>query len=93
MSSQCHLYNKPRYFINPEIVNASKEKILESEQCLSVPGESGKVERHKWIELKYQTANGLKLEKQQQKFSGFSARVIQHEIDHLNGILFIDLLK
>lgn len=81
-------------FINPEIVKVSKEKTFGPNQekpilegCLSIPSIWGPVKRHKWLKLRYQTENGTwKME----KFKDFPARVIQHELDHLNGILFAD---
>jgi peptide deformylase len=70
------------------------------EGCLSIPGIWGPVWRHKWIKLKYYTldvypersrrAKSYTLRERSKRFSDFPARVIQHEIDHLNGILFTD---
>ena len=57
------------------------------EGCLSVPGYLGKVKRHQTIKLRYQNLKG---QEKESKFSGFLATVIQHEMDHLSGILFID---
>ena len=82
-------------FINPEIVWFSQEKTLGGvkkdrpflEGCLSVPKYYGEVSRSKKIKIKYTNYSGQQLEKE---FSGLQARVIQHECDHLNGILFID---
>lgn len=85
-------------FINPEIVAHSPQKTLLNdsahfEGCLSVPKIYGPVPRWQWVELKYQTLNekGQVLERQE-KFADFSARVIQHEYDHLQGVLFTDYL-
>ena len=75
--------------INPEIITYSKEMQNSEEACLSLPGERGFVLRHQWIEVKYQDLKG---KFHQQKYSGFNACIIQHEIDHLNWILFIDKL-
>lgn len=75
--------------INPEIVSFSGEEI-DSEGCLSVPGRLGKVSRAKDIVVKGQNAEGQPI---QINASGMFARIIQHEIDHLNGILFIDKLE
>lgn len=73
--------------INPVIVDFSKEQEKAVEACLSVPGIQGEVERHVDI-----TVEGLnrKGEKVSIKANGFLARALQHEIDHLDGILFID---
>ena len=88
------IFYTTRVFINPQIVSASKKLILGPdpnqpilEGCLSIPHIWGPVYRHQWIKLRWQMANGRW---QTAKFSDFPARVIQHEIDHLNGILFTD---
>lgn len=73
--------------INPKIIKASKEKEIGIEGCLSVPDIYGHVERPKKIKM---TALDEAGEEIQINASGFFARAIQHEIDHLNGILFID---
>ncbi len=74
-------------YINPEIVQSSAEQDIGVEGCLSVPGISCEVRRAKKIKLK---AQNLKEVEQIEEFENFPARVIQHEIDHLNGILLID---
>ena len=74
-------------YINPEILQSSSEQEIGLEGCLSVPGISCEVRRAKKIKLKALTPNGAE---QTQEFENFPARVIQHEIDHLNGILLID---
>jgi peptide deformylase len=76
-------------FVNPEIVTSSGEICME-EGCLSVPGVNEEVTRSEEIELKYYTLSG---DEKTAVFNGWMARVIQHEIDHLNGILFIDYLS
>ena len=76
--------------INPKILKKSLFKEWDEEGCLSVPGFFGQVKRHKKITLEYLDANG-KL--QRLDAEGFFARIIQHEIDHLNGILFTDKAK
>jgi len=72
---------------NPEIVKSSKKTIVMEEGCLSVPGVYGLVERPEKIVLTGQDESGKKIKIQA---GGLAARVFQHEIDHLNGILFID---
>ena len=59
------------------------------EWCLSLPGIEWLVKRYDWIKVKFQDATGKKLTK---TYKDFDARIIQHEIDHLDGILFIDKL-
>lgn len=74
-------------YINPEITKAS-EKMVESEEgCLSVPGKFGIVKRHKKISVRALNRHGRVVEMDLKKFP---AIVFQHEIDHLDGILFID---
>ena len=69
--------------LNPEIVKKSAKEFKTSEGCLSLDGERNTI-RHDWIEVKYRD---MDFKKARQKFSGFTAQIIQHEIDHLNGIL------
>jgi peptide deformylase len=73
--------------INPEIIKASEEKVTGIEGCLSIPGLQGEVERHQSIQVKALNRHGnpVKL-----KVDGWMARIFQHEIDHLNGVLFTD---
>lgn len=74
-------------YINPEIIKASKRFIESQEGCLSVPGIYGIVERSKGVRVR---AYNLKGKLKEFNVSGFEATVFQHEIDHLNGVLFID---
>ena len=74
--------------INPEIVAASEEKVEGIEGCLSVPGLIGEVERHTHIIVKGQNRYGKPVK---YKLSGWKARIFQHEIDHLEGVIFSDL--
>lgn len=72
---------------NPEIIQASEEKVIGIEGCLSMPGLQGEVERHLAIQVKGLNRHG---KPQKLKLEGWIARIFQHEIDHLNGILFTD---
>jgi peptide deformylase len=74
--------------INPEIVKASEEKVNGIEGCLSIPGLVGEVERHEAIQVKALNRHGKPIKL---KVDGWMARIFQHEIDHLNGVLFTDL--
>ena len=78
---------KPLKFINPEILNLSSEKSEFEEGCLSLPTQYAKVERPSSIEVRYEDENGKKIKK---NFSGIEAICLQHEIDHLDGKLFVD---
>lgn len=69
--------------LNPEIMKNSAKEYKTTEGCLSLMGERETV-RHEWVEVKYRD---MEYRKQKQKFSGFTAQIIQHEIDHCNGIL------
>ena len=76
--------------INPTWKNLSEDTDIQYEGCLSVPSIRGKVERYKNIELTYYDENGQKIIK---KVNGFFARLIQHECDHLDGIVFLEKVK
>ena len=78
----------PRVLINPEIISASEEKVTEDEGCLSLPGISLDVKRAAQLSVKAQNEKGE--EYTIENASGLLAKALQHEIDHLNGILFID---
>ena len=73
--------------LNPEIVKASEEKMMGVEGCLSIPGLVGEVERHAAIQVKGLNKHGKPIKI---KAEGWLARIFQHEIDHLNGVLFPD---
>lgn len=73
--------------INPEILEASDEMEDGEEGCLSLRGVWGKVHRHSRLLLKYTNIKG---HEQKLILEHFNARIIQHEVDHLNGMLFID---
>ncbi len=81
------LGKKTTVLINPEILTHSKTSNLDDEGCLSIPQQFGKVERWNKIELKFYDE---KFTPKTRTLSDFDARVIQHEIDHLDGILFTD---
>ena len=81
-------------FINPEILEFSETKVTEEEGCLSIPTISVNVERSDTIKVKYQVIDEKgKLEEKIEEFSGMEARIIQHEIDHLDGICITDKVK
>jgi len=81
---------KPVVMINPKIVNRSDEKVGIEEGCLSIPDVRAEIMRPKEITIKYQDAN---LDEQQLDADDLLARVLQHEFDHLQGILFTDLIS
>ena len=80
----------PMYFVNPIILNKDKEQSTYEEGCLSVPDQFAEIDRPKNCEVEYLNYNG---EKKLIKAEGLLATCIQHEIDHLEGILFIDYLS
>ena len=80
----------PLFLINPEIVHKSKNTSIYEEGCLSLPGQFAEIERPAECVLKYIDYNGKKKEL---KAKGLLATCIQHEVDHLDGILFIDYLS
>jgi peptide deformylase len=73
--------------INPVILEKSQETDMDEEWCLSLPGITGNVERSRDIEVEWIDIKGRKMKK---KITGFGARVVQHEVDHLDGILISD---
>ena len=79
-----------RVLVNPEILTSSAEKFVYQEGCLSLPGQYADVERPAHIRYAYYNLAGERVE---EEASGLAAVCIQHEIDHLNGILFIDHLS
>ena len=81
---------EPRYFVNPVIKNKNKEKAKYEEGCLSVPDQFAEIERPNACEVEYLDYDG---KKQLLKADGLLATCIQHEMDHLEGILFIDYLS
>ncbi len=79
-----------KIIVNPQILEHSSEKEIGEEGCLSLPGVFADVERYKWIRVKYQTENG---DWKEEILEDYSARIFQHEYDHLDGVLFIDHLS
>ncbi|MCX7990501.1 MAG: peptide deformylase [Proteobacteria bacterium] len=79
----------PMVFINPEILEG-RDKVVKEEGCLSVPGFTAKIERFGYVKVRYKNLDN---ETQEMSAEGLLARAFQHEIDHLNGILFIDYLS
>ena len=82
--------NEPMYFVNPIIKNKNIKKSIYEEGCLSVPGQFAEVERPSKCEVEYLDYHG---QKKILKAEGLLATCIQHEMDHLEGILFIDYLS
>lgn len=80
----------PIVMVNPEILSQSEHTLLGEEGCLSVPNQRGNVARAEQIRVRYYSVKGECLE---MDLSGFPARIVQHEIDHLNGILFVNRLN
>ncbi|MEC4984493.1 MAG: peptide deformylase [Oscillatoria sp. PMC 1068.18] len=81
---------EPTPMINPRIISHSEEIIKDWEGCLSIPGLRGLVPRYRAIAVEYTDRDG-KL--QQRELTDFVARIFQHELDHLDGILFCDRLE
>ena len=81
---------EPRYFVNPVIKNKDRLKSTYEEGCLSVPNQFAEIDRPKNCDVEYLDYNG---EKKLLKAEGLLATCIQHEMDHLEGILFIDYLS
>tara|TARA_B100000780_G_scaffold165991_1_gene116114 strand:+ start:3067 stop:3588 length:522 start_codon:yes stop_codon:yes gene_type:complete len=81
---------KPLYFVNPKIILKSKDNSTYEEGCLSVPGQFAEIDRPNQCHINYFDYNG---NQQDLKAEGLLATCIQHEMDHLEGILFIDYLS
>jgi len=79
----------PKHFINPEILEIGGSQI-DQEGCLSIPGKTADVERSKWVRIKAFNSDGDEFE---YIAEDFEARAILHEYDHLEGILYVDLIK
>jgi peptide deformylase len=79
-----------RVFINPEVTYNSEEKICTEEGCLSIPNIHEKVDRYVDLTIEYYNEN---FEKITERLTGTKAKVIQHEYDHLNGIMFVDKIS
>ena len=79
--------SEPKVFINPEIISVSDETDLADEGCLSIPSKFVTKYRRKSITLKYRDLKG---HPHIETYDGFAARVLQHEIDHLHGVLMTD---
>jgi peptide deformylase len=82
--------HKPQVFINPELVWKSDNTATREEGCLSIPDYYEEVERPAEVKVKYQDLDGRTLEIEA---TGLMATCLQHEIDHTNGVLFIDYLS
>ena len=80
----------PLYMVNPEIIKKSDDMILFNEGCLSVPGQSAEVERHRAVSVEYLDYDG---NKKVLDAEDFLAVIIQHETDHLDGVLYIDRIS
>ena len=80
----------PRVFINPEILEASDQEVPYTEGCLSVPDQYAEVDRPDRIRARWLDENGVAHD---EEIDGLLAVCLQHEMDHLNGVLFIDHLS
>jgi peptide deformylase len=76
---------------NPRIVKTSGDEVLRDEGCLSLPGWYGYVPRHSWVTVEYQDINGK--ERRLRKADGLLGWALQHEIDHLNGVLYTERIR
>ena len=76
--------------INPEILSKSEDFILMEEGCLSIPGKFEEVARHAALTVKFTDRKGRE---QVLKLKGFNARIVQHEVDHIHGTLYVDRVE
>ena len=89
-NTECENIRSPIQMFNPEIIEFSKEKNVHEEGCLSIPGQFGEVERPSTVSIQWINRDG---NEEHKTFEGLWATCIQHEIDHLDGKLFIDYLS
>lgn len=88
MGSEHNLdFPKPFALFNPEILEYSKEEVLDQEGCLSFPGIWLSIKRPEWIKVKYFDSTGVEHINQ---YQGYVSKCFQHELDHLNGVCFVD---
>jgi peptide deformylase len=80
-------FPEPFALFNPRIIEASTELVLDDEGCLSYPGLFLKVKRPSWVVVEYQNSKGDTIEAQ---LDGYLSKCFQHELDHLDGICFVD---
>lgn len=80
----------PIKLVNPEIIKKSTEEILDVEGCLSVPNRAGEVSRPEKLTVKYLDENN---EKKELEAENYLARILCHEMDHLDGILYVDIME
>lgn len=80
----------PLYLVNPELIKKSEDTIWFNEGCLSVPGQSAEVERHRAVTVKYLDYDG---HEQILEAEDYLAVILQHETDHLDGVLYIDRIS
>lgn len=88
-------YNNPGFpepfaLFNPRIIETSKEMVLDQEGCLSYPGLYLNIKRPAWVIGEYQNYKGDIIEA---KFDGYLSKCFQHELDHLNGVCFVDIVS
>lgn len=79
--------DEPKVMINPEIITMSKETCIENEGCLSFPEQFYNIERPETVKIKYRSMSGHPMI---ESYSGMTARCIMHEIDHLDGVVFLE---
>jgi peptide deformylase len=77
--------------INPEIIKVGNQEVVGQEGCLSLPGWYGEVPRPNWVTVEYQDLDGRR--QRIRRATGLLARAIQHEIDHLDGVLFTERIR
>mgnify|MGYP001163705116 CR=1 FL=1 len=80
-------FPKPFALFNPVVLEHSAEEVLDTEGCLSFPGLFLKITRPTWVRVQYQNSKGDTMDA---KIDGYLAKCFQHELDHLNGICFVD---
>lgn len=86
-SKKINGFPEPFALFNPRILEKSSEEVLDEEGCLSYPGLFLKIKRPSWVVAEYQNSRGDIVEA---RFDGYLAKCFQHELDHLDGVCFVD---
>lgn len=83
-------FPKPFALFNPRIVASSDDSVLDREGCLSYPGLYLNIKRPSWVAVEYEDYNGVT---RGYRAEGYASKCVQHELDHLNGVCFVDIVS
>jgi len=83
-------FPEPHALFNPRIIEHSNYLVLDQEGCLSFPGLILSIKRPEWVVVEYENSQGTT---ERHRIEGYAAKCVQHEIDHLNGVCFVDIVS